>query len=57
MEERTVKERQDEEQKIKDTELARIAEMEKPAPDELHGMRVHCWVLVLAGRREVGLIY
>ena len=53
MEERTVKERQDEEQRVKEAELARIAELEKPAPDELYGMRVHCWVLVLAGKREV----
>ena len=48
-----MKERQDEEQRVKDAELARIAELEKPAPDELYGMRVHCWVLVLAGKREV----
>ena len=53
MEERKVKEREDEEQRVKDAELARIAELEKPAPDELYGMRVHCWVLVLAGKREV----
>lgn len=26
---------------------------EKAKPDELHGLRVHCWVLVLAGKREV----
>ena len=48
-----MKEREDEEQRVKDAELARIAELEKPAPDELYGMRVHCWVLVLAGKREV----
>ena len=53
MEERKVKEREDEEQRVKDAELARMAELEKPAPDELYGMRVHCWVLVLAGKREV----
>ena len=53
MEERSVREREEEEQKVKDAELARIAELEKPAPDDLYGMRVHCWVLVLAGRREV----
>lgn len=28
-------------------------ELEKPAPDELYGLRVHCWVLVLSGKREV----
>jgi hypothetical protein len=27
--------------------------LEKPKPDKLHGLRVHCWVLVLAGKREV----
>jgi len=53
MEERKVKEQEDEEKRVKDAELARIAELEKPAPDELYGMRVHCWVLVLAGKREV----
>lgn len=53
MEDRKVKKRQNEEQEIKNAELARIAELEKPQPDELYGMRVHCWVLVLAGKREV----
>jgi len=53
MQEREVQARVDEEQKIKDLELAKIAEAEKPPPDNLYGMRVHCWVLVLAGRREV----
>lgn len=28
-------------------------EFEKPKPDKLHGLRVHCWVLVLSGKREV----
>ena len=28
-------------------------ELEKPKPDKLHGLRVHCWVLVLSGKREV----
>jgi len=39
---------------VKDVELAHIMELEKSAPDDLYGMRVHCWVLVLTGRREVG---
>ncbi|XP_066281763.1 dynein regulatory complex subunit 7-like [Branchiostoma lanceolatum] len=34
-------------------EEARISEMEKPKPDALHGLRIHCWVLVLSGKREV----
>ena len=29
-------------------------EEEAPPPDKYHGLRVHCWVLVLAGKREVG---
>ena len=41
------------EQKRRDEEAAKIAELEKPKPDKLHGLRVHCWVLVLAGKREV----
>lgn len=57
MQEREVQARLDEEQKIKDLELAKIAEAEKPPPDTLYGMRVHCWVLVLAGRREVGSVF
>ena len=53
MEERKVKELETEEERVKEAEFARILDLEKPAPDELYGMRVHCWVLVLAGRREV----
>ena len=30
-----------------------LQELEKPPPDKLHGLRVHCWVLVLSGKREV----
>ena len=30
-----------------------LKEREKPPPDDLHGLRVHCWVLVLSGKREV----
>lgn len=28
-------------------------ELGKPPPDKLYGLRVHCWVLVLSGKREV----
>ncbi|KAG2470228.1 DRC7 protein, partial [Polypterus senegalus] len=31
----------------------RELEQEQPPPDPLHGLRVHCWVLVLAGKREI----
>lgn len=34
-------------------EEARIAELERPPPDSLYGLRVHAWVLVLSGKREV----
>ena len=27
--------------------------LEKPPPDPLHGLRVHSWVIVLSGKREV----
>lgn len=30
-----------------------LAELEKPAADNLYGQRVHSWVLVLSGKREV----
>jgi hypothetical protein len=28
-------------------------ELEKPPPDTLYGLRIHSWVLVLSGKREV----
>ncbi|CAH3167529.1 unnamed protein product [Porites lobata] len=46
-------EEEEKERKRRDEENARIAEFEKPKPDKLHGLRVHCWVLVLSGKREV----
>lgn len=30
-----------------------MQELEKESADPLHGLRVHSWVLVLAGKREV----
>lgn len=30
-----------------------LQEAEKPKPDPLYGLRVHAWVLVLSGKREV----
>ena len=27
---------------------------EAPPPDKFHGLRIHCWVLVLMGKRDVG---
>ncbi|XP_053127437.1 dynein regulatory complex subunit 7 [Hemicordylus capensis] len=40
-------------QKKQKEEDERIAEAEKPKPDSLYGLRVHGWVLVLSGKREV----
>ncbi|KAM8946026.1 dynein regulatory complex subunit 7 [Pelodytes ibericus] len=31
----------------------RLAEAEKPDTDPFYGLRIHCWVLVLSGKREV----
>ncbi len=43
----------DEEEK-KLAEVARqIAEFERPPVDPLYGMRVHAWVVILSGKREV----
>ncbi len=45
--------------KIQQEELERIekenelALVEKPPPDALYGLRIHSWVLVLSGKREV----
>ena len=30
-----------------------LQELEKPPPDPLYGLRIHSWVLVLHGKREV----
>ncbi|XP_065422929.1 dynein regulatory complex subunit 7 [Chrysemys picta bellii] len=34
-------------------EEEKVMEAEKPKPDPLYGLRVHAWVLVLSGKREV----
>ncbi|NXX73850.1 DRC7 protein, partial [Urocolius indicus] len=39
-------------QNMEETE-EKVKVMEKPKRDPLHGLRVHAWVLVLAGKREV----
>uniref|UniRef100_F6SS68 Dynein regulatory complex subunit 7 n=1 Tax=Callithrix jacchus TaxID=9483 RepID=F6SS68_CALJA len=44
--------RAQEEKRLKEEE-ERLMEAEKANPDALHGLRVHCWVLVLSGKREV----
>ncbi|XP_069595703.1 dynein regulatory complex subunit 7 [Ranitomeya imitator] len=40
-------------QRQQEEEDRRLAEAENPGPDPLYGCRVHCWVLVLASKREV----
>jgi len=41
------------EAELKKEKLIKLAALEKPPPDPLHGLRVHSWVVVLAGKREV----
>ncbi|NXY49935.1 DRC7 protein, partial [Ceuthmochares aereus] len=38
---------------LKSKETEEIMEVEKPDRDPLHGLRVHAWVLVLSGKRDV----
>ncbi|XP_041350936.1 dynein regulatory complex subunit 7-like [Gigantopelta aegis] len=52
-ERRKVAEQEAEEEKRRVDEELKQLEREKPAPDPLLGLRVHSWVLVLAGKREV----
>ncbi|XP_065497077.1 dynein regulatory complex subunit 7 isoform X2 [Caloenas nicobarica] len=40
-------------QKDKERGEEKVTEVEKPKRDPLHGLRVHAWVLVLSGKREV----
>ncbi|KAM8799435.1 dynein regulatory complex subunit 7 [Eudromia elegans] len=40
-------------EKVERKEEAKATEMEKPKRDPLYGLRVHAWVLVLSGKREV----
>ncbi|KAG8524304.1 Dynein regulatory complex subunit 7 [Galemys pyrenaicus] len=42
-----------EEERRQREEEERLLESEKANSDPLHGLRVHCWVLVLSGKREV----
>jgi len=39
--------------KLRKEEEDRIAELEKPPPDPLYGLRIHSWVLIRGGKREV----
>merc|ERR1711881_818007 len=53
MEARRQKKIQDEQQRIVDEALVKQAEAERPPEDDLYGVRIHAWVLVRSGRREV----
>ncbi|XP_064243257.1 dynein regulatory complex subunit 7 isoform X3 [Passer domesticus] len=44
---------QEEEREEEEREEEVVEEVEKPKRDPLHGLRVHAWVLVLAGKRKV----
>ncbi|KAL5008139.1 hypothetical protein ScPMuIL_013720 [Solemya velum] len=52
-ESRRISEKEAEIEKRKKEEEDKQAELEKPPRDPLHGLRVHAWVLVLSGKREV----
>ncbi|XP_070577144.1 dynein regulatory complex subunit 7-like [Ptychodera flava] len=52
-ERRKIAEQEKEEEKRRKEEEEKQAELEKPPPDELFGLRIHSWVLVLSGKREV----
>lgn len=52
-EERIRKKERDELEKRNKEQLDAIAELEKPPPDPFYGLRIHSWVLVLSGKREV----
>ncbi|KAK3597164.1 hypothetical protein CHS0354_038091 [Potamilus streckersoni] len=50
---RAKSEKESEIAKRRQEEEEKQAELEKPPPDPLHGLRIHSWVLVLPGKREV----
>ena len=52
-EERVRRQQRLQEEKILKEQAEALAELEKPPPDPLHGSRIHCWVVVLSGKREV----
>ncbi|XP_002741356.1 dynein regulatory complex subunit 7-like [Saccoglossus kowalevskii] len=52
-EQRKIEEQEKEREKIRKEEEEKQAELEKPPPDDLFGLRIHSWVLVLSGKREV----
>ncbi|XP_067680734.1 dynein regulatory complex subunit 7-like [Haliotis asinina] len=52
-ERRRQEERKAEEEKRKKEEEERLAALEMPPTDPLHGLRIHSWVLILSGKREV----
>jgi hypothetical protein len=52
-EQRAKKKIADEEERQRKEYEQYLAELEKPNADPLYGLRVHAWVLVLSGKREV----
>jgi len=51
--ERERKAEEEAELKRRKEEEEQVAESEQPPPDTLHGLRIHSWVLVLEGKRDV----
>ena len=52
-EERIRKKERAELEKRHKEQLDAIAQLEKPPPDPFYGLRIHSWVMVLSGKREV----
>nr|XP_027794968.1 dynein regulatory complex subunit 7 isoform X1 [Marmota flaviventris]XP_027794969.1 dynein regulatory complex subunit 7 isoform X1 [Marmota flaviventris] len=52
-EEKRQQEIRDQEEKLRKEAEEQLLEETKVKPDSLHGLRVHSWVLVLSGKREV----
>ena len=53
MHERYANEVQADRNRTDDEERARVQDIEQPLADPLDGLRVHAWILVLAGKRDV----
>ncbi|XP_075223925.1 coiled-coil domain-containing protein lost boys [Lycorma delicatula] len=53
MEEREQAQIREEEERSAEEERLRISELEKPEPDPLYGWRIHSWVLMLPGKRDI----
>lgn len=53
MEQKQIDKVKEEERKKHEEKLRLMREQEKPPSDDLEGLRVHAWVLVLPGSRDI----